>query len=303
MSGRKGLSEEVMTISVVAVVLIVISLVIMIIFMVELGTWSRYQDQFITDASEKINKIVSGDNGIETDEVVDDKLLSVFSWTNKNGINWMSPVRDQGSICGSCWAFAVLGAVEAVYNIESDSPGSYLYGESSIYGDSYVDGSGAGTDMSEQQLISCSEDGSCGGCYITDAYRYITESSGIVDESCYPYVGADVGCTVDGCDIVYAVGGFYDESVMADLKYSLVEDGPVAVSVEWGDIGSHSVVVVGWDDDNECIIIKNSWGCDWPQVGSFGYLEGLPPGYGCISPDSDSMFDVAQPYGVELKIV
>ena len=44
------------------------------------------------------------------------EILVSLDWTD-NGGNFMTTVKDQGP-CGSCWAFAALGTMEAMYNVE-----------------------------------------------------------------------------------------------------------------------------------------------------------------------------------------
>ncbi|MGZ3722653.1 MAG: C1 family peptidase, partial [Bdellovibrionales bacterium] len=43
-------------------------------------------------------------------------------WRNFNGGNWVSPILDQGN-CGSCVAFASIGALETQYKIASGFSG------------------------------------------------------------------------------------------------------------------------------------------------------------------------------------
>jgi len=50
-----------------------------------------------------------------------DPLPARFDWRDWRGRNWMTPVKDQ-ALCGACWAFAPVGAVEARYNIEQGRP-------------------------------------------------------------------------------------------------------------------------------------------------------------------------------------
>ena len=92
------------------------------------------------------------------------RFPSYFSWLDQ-GI--MTSVKNQGG-CGSCWAFAAIGEVEAhikqVTGIEQD--------------------------LSEQQAVSCTS-GSCAyGGWCDDAYDMI-RYYGSVAETCMPYAASD----------------------------------------------------------------------------------------------------------------
>ena len=47
-------------------------------------------------------------------------LPDAFDWRNKHSTNFVSPVRDQGE-CGSCYAFASMGQLEANARIETNN--------------------------------------------------------------------------------------------------------------------------------------------------------------------------------------
>ncbi len=103
-------------------------------------------------------------------------LPSSFTWRNKGGSDWMTPVKDQ-SQCGSCWAFSAVGATEAVFNVERNNPNF-------------------GLDLSEELLNGGAAGSCCGGWH--DAALSIIKNSGIPDEACLPY---DVPYyNTSGCD-------------------------------------------------------------------------------------------------------
>jgi C1A family cysteine protease len=84
----------------------------------------------------------------------------------------MTPVKNQAS-CGSCWAFASIGLVEAMNKIQL----------------------GINYDLSEQELVDC--DSTNSGCSGGNMYRALTyvKNNKIYSESVYPYVAIDQTCS------------------------------------------------------------------------------------------------------------
>ena len=199
-----------------------------------------------------------------------------FSWKNRNGQNWMTSVKNQGG-CGSCWAFAAAGATELLVN---------------LYYNRHLD-----LDLSEQNLIS-GTNGSCAdGGYVDEALNYI-KNTGVVNESCFPYMGEDVPLT-DMCpkpEERIKIGGYSGMIARStnDLKQAIMR-APVALVIEsW----SHAVTLAGfktiekndilnvrngsqdsWNyiaSDDSLIgqtawLIKNSWGTEWGEKG-YAYI-------------------------------
>ncbi len=97
----------------------------------------------------------------------------IFDWRDKDGENWVTPVKNQGS-CGSCWAFSAVGAAESAFLIYTNDPGMNI-------------------DLSEQHLVSdCCSVGSCGGGVPRSALEYIRDT-GVPDEDCFPYTARNSG--------------------------------------------------------------------------------------------------------------
>lgn len=210
-------------------------------------------------------------------------------------------MKAQGS-CGSCWAFASIGGVEAMVNIIENNPNFDI-------------------DLSEQYLVSdCSNAGSCCGGSRPLALRYIRDE-GVPDECCFPY--ADGSCSCDPitltCNCRYSNPpdvcsdkqcsdkcGDSDKRLWKiddyktintiDIKKYLVEFGPIVTGMYWEDdtpdrwdsndvyhcrnthnTTNHAILIVGYNDTGGYWIVKNSWGANWgPDSNGFfklGYGE------------------------------
>ncbi len=208
-------------------------------------------------------------------------LPNSFSWNGYfGGSNYMTPVKSQGS-CGSCWAFAAVGDMEAQYKIGIANPST-------------------GIDLSEQNVLSCSA-GDCSGWYLSGTLDFL-QTSGTPDEACCPYVASKTPCGSGRCSdylskLYYITGWSWISTDTANIKNFLYARGPVMVwmpvfsdfpwydATFWqyhfyshapsGSYGGHLVIIVGWDDQgsgtgDDYWIVKNSWGTSGGDVNS-GY--------------------------------
>ena len=209
----------------------------------------------------------------ETEGCVASNVTVAFDWRNNAG-NWMTPIRDQEG-CGSCWAFATLGAVEAKYNIQNSD---LTLNEN----------------LSEQDLVSCSYAGSCSGGDPNLAMHYL-QTVGINNDICFPYQTADVACSgkcAGWQNNIWNIDGSSSGMSMPAqvMKDRIINDGPIVVAMNsdpvfngWnaGTLGcvndtslNHAVVIVGYDDAGGYWIVRNSWGSDWNGDGYFEVLYG-----------------------------
>jgi len=198
--------------------------------------------------------------------------------------DWTTPIRNQAN-CGSCYAFAPLGSIEALIKIKQSNP------EYSV-------------DLSEQFIVSCGMEWmgdyilGCEGAYSPGPYNFIT-TYGTLPESCFPYTsgsGSVPPCS-QKCsnweNLIIQIDDWH--TVAGDLtsiKNALVQKGPlVAGMIVYDDFfgysggvyehpGSdpdpmnHAVVIVGYDDAQGCWICKNSWGTGWGEEGWFKIVYG-----------------------------
>jgi len=196
-----------------------------------------------------------------------------FDWRDSIAL---PPIKDQGH-CGSCWAFATVGALECNIKIRD----------------------GFDVDLSEQYLVSCNSDGwSCSGGFFAHDYHQwkpdLCGDSGAVLEEDFPYEAANATCGCPYPHQYYIEDWAYltereDLPSVAAIKQAIVEYGPVSVAVAVtssfqaytggvfnacsGNWRNHAVVLVGWDDnqgENGVWFMRNSWGPGW---GEDGYMR------------------------------
>ncbi len=202
-------------------------------------------------------------------------LPTYFDWRQKDGYNWMTSVKNQAS-CGSCVAFAAIGATEGQFKIRANNPGW-------------------GVDLSEQHLFSCGG-GVCGwGWYISSALNRLRDY-GTPDEACSPYQSGDG--TDRPCPTKCADGSGWQSRAFKISNWNWISNTPSAIQAALmngplvaafdvytdffsysGDVyhydghsplaGGHAIVIVGYDSNQRYWIVKNSWGASWGESGYF----------------------------------
>jgi hypothetical protein len=195
---------------------------------------------------------------------------SFFSWRNIDGIDYTTPIKDQ-SPAPTCEAYALCAALETLLQ--------YQQGE--LYN----------PDLSETHLYFYP-----GGTYeagyvnLIDAADYLIEK-GVPDEGCYPDPHRPYDYPFQSLSdwenrTVKIMAWRWVEHDVDIIKQSLIDDGPLIICLyfgtdfyyylggvythRWGRIaGGHVVTIVGYDDADQCWIVKNSWGSKWGEDGWF----------------------------------
>jgi uncharacterized protein (TIGR02145 family) len=179
-----------------------------------------------------------------TSSYLQSPFVKEFSWKNRHGQDWLSPVTHQSS-CGSCWAFAATGATELLVN---------------LYFNQHLD-----IDLSEQDVLSCSGAGTCFGGFAYSAFNYVIDS-GIVNENCFPYQAEDVGCE-NKCYIPSENIKFDSKSFQykTDSIKKIILQGASAISVLYW---SHALTLAGYKvlEKGDSIYVNNNGSISWIKI-------------------------------------
>ncbi|CAA9988175.1 knowpain-4 [Plasmodium knowlesi strain H] len=201
------------------------------------------------------------------DAVVDNEK---YDWREHNAV---SEIKNQ-DLCGSCWAFGAVGAVESQYAIRKNQ---HIL-------------------ISEQELVDCSDKNfGCYGGLASSAFDDIIDLGYLCSESEYPYVGFKPRtCEIRKCKEKYTIKSYV--SIPEDkYKEAIQFLGPLTLGLTVNDDfyyyqegiftsdcteePNHEVMIVGYgveetfnselnaNEKHYYYIIKNSWGVSWGEKG------------------------------------
>lgn len=207
-------------------------------------------------------------------EAMEAPLPAHWDWRDVGGNSYLPPVSNQGT-CGACVSFAIVSALEATLNIACDDPSQSF-------------------DLSRQFVFSCGGGACRGGLKVSDGMQFL-KSTGAPDSMCFPYgalAGQDVACanacndwqsrTINGLTFETPTTGRIN---IVAIKRALLKGPLVSNMILFEDLatytsgvyrhqtgiqlGSHAMVIVGWDDADAAWIVRNSLGAEWGEDGYF----------------------------------
>jgi cathepsin L len=184
-----------------------------------------------------------------------------FDWRT---LGKVTPVRNQGG-CGSCWAFATLGAWESNNLIRN----------------------GLNADASEQHIVNARTYGTCSGGWWAFDFLRQPSGNGTATEAAVPYTATngtfDSAVPTPNKAVTWGYVSTSTIPSVAEIKAAVCKYGALAVAVrvtsafqhytggvfnerDGGNV-NHGVTLIGWDDNKQAWLIKNSWGTGWGEDG------------------------------------
>jgi C1A family cysteine protease len=190
------------------------------------------------------------------------KVPAAFNWQSEDA-SLLGQVRDQSTCC-SCAAFAVCAVMEARLRLQGDFD--------------------AALDLSEADLFFCGGGVPEVGMAVEEALGR-ARKHGVGREEDFPYDPAAAACVA--VPPVARVTGFQYVVDPRERRLAISEGGPVVAvmrvyedfidytggvyeNVAGASEGLHAVMLVGYDDAQQCWTARNSWG---PEAGEGGFFR------------------------------
>ncbi len=168
-----------------------------------------------------------------------------WDWRDRHGENWVTPNNQYQDVCASCASFAVLSSVELYAN---------------LYYNKHLD-----WDLSEQEILSCSQCLNCSDGGSTPCVLDWISSNGVVDESCFPYQAADIPCSgrCGNPQVQISIGGSAHPNISENgLKNTIIKNGGAAMGIfAQPPYNGHAMHLIGYrkSEGKTVWIFKNSW--------------------------------------------
>ena len=182
-----------------------------------------------------------------------------FDWREQGQL---SPIKNQGD-CGSCWSFSTVATLQDAIALKNKTI----------------------VDLSEQYLVSCNTRG--WGCNGGDFAHDMHVSPGSVYTKDFPYAAKALACKPN-LAYQYKVDSWAylpsksenDPPGVDEIKAAIYQFGPISAAVAASDKFvayrsgvfnscdtttevNHAINLVGWDDDGQYWILRNSWSSSW----------------------------------------
>jgi len=181
----------------------------------------------------------------------------------------VTPVKDQGQICGSCWAFTAVGEMES----------QLLMKQRGVY------------QLSPQQLVDCDPyDSGCQGGFYDRAWNYVYQAGGVMNSKDYPYQGGKYSCRFNAAKVAVRLSRstpLYSGTASANIYDFVSTHGPAAAALDATPLQNyqngilnmspsycgnlnHAVMIVGYSSVGVgSLTVRNSWGATWGEKGYF----------------------------------
>ncbi|XP_045802725.1 ervatamin-B-like [Trifolium pratense] len=243
----------------------------------------EFQEKYLHDIDMSMNNDMVNVNGVRDLSSCSDAPSSL-DWNSKGAV---TTVKNQNT-CGSCWAFAAVGAIEGLNAIQT----------------------GKLIDFSEQQVLDCTVSEGCISGWVNKAFDWIISNQGIASANDYSYTSSKGDCKASQIqnNADSTISAYYHVEESDNGLLCAVAKQPISVCLYAPDDfhqyshgifdgpncpvdskdTNHCLLIVGYDsiDGVDYWILKNSWGTSWGMNGYMWMRRNTDKMYGVCAVNS-----------------